>query len=151
MTHFLVLCSRYWRHILLSLCMAWLPQMQYRRQLHCSQITACVLYGLIPSLCSFISRVWSGSYLRFELPVNRYRRQCLSIPNVTVCFCPNCPGSSVSKAIHSHDKVRQPCLYSKDSEGVFKILRPKQNCPHFTFIFYMKLSYAYSSFSEIWS
>ena len=89
------------------------------RHLHCSEITACVLYGLIPSFCSLISRFWPGSYLRFELPVNRYRRNCLSIPNVIGCFCPNCSGSSVSKAIHSHDKVRQPCLYFKDSEGVF--------------------------------
>ena len=90
-----------------------------RRHLHCSEITACVLYGLIPSFFSFISRFWSGSYLRFELHVKRYRRKCLSIPNVTGCFCPNCSGSSVSKAIHSHDKVRQPCLYFTYSEGVF--------------------------------
>ena len=95
-----------------------------RRHLHCSEITACVLYGRIPSFWSFISRFYPGSYLRFELPVNRYRRKCLSILIVTCCFCPNCSGSSVSKAIHSHDKVRQPCLYFKDSEGVFVVHAP---------------------------
>ena len=43
----------------------------YWRQLHCSEITACALYGLIPIFCSFISQFWSGSYFEFQLPVNR--------------------------------------------------------------------------------
>ena len=34
-------------------------------------------------------------------------------------FCPNWSGSSVPEAGYSHDEVRQPCLYFKDSEGVF--------------------------------
>ena len=34
-------------------------------------------------------------------------------------FCPKWSGSSVPEAGHSHVEVRQPCLYFKDSEGVF--------------------------------
>ena len=109
-----------WTDMIPTFCVCLTTLQEHWRHLHCSQITACVFYGLIPSFCSFISRFWSGSYLRFELPVNRYRRKCLPIPNVTGFFCPNCSGSSVSKTINSHHKVRQPCLYFKDSKGVFE-------------------------------
>ena len=43
----------------------------WRRHLHCSEITACALYGLIPIFCSFISQFWSGSYFEFQVPVKR--------------------------------------------------------------------------------
>ena len=42
-----------------------------RRRLHCSEITACSLCGLIPIFCSFISQFLSGSYFQFQMPVNR--------------------------------------------------------------------------------
>ena len=37
-------------------------------------------------------------------------------------FSPNWSGNSIPEGIYSHDEVRQPSLYFKDSESVFEYI-----------------------------
>ena len=64
-------------------------------------------------------------------------------------FCPNCLGSSVSKTIHSHHKVRQPCLYFKDSKGVFKYFF--RGYQHSTTQIAIKHKWRFGLSSRMWS
>ena len=92
------------------------------RRLQCSEITACVLYGLIPVFCSFVSQFWSGSYFKFHLPVSRLRRKLCFIPNVTAFSAQTGQAVQFLRRVIPMMKSGSHVLYLKDNEGVF-ILR----------------------------
>ena len=96
----------------------WKNAYTQRRQLHYNEISACVLFGLIPNLpypCLCVFPILVKQLLSFSIAFQLVQRNYKPIGY----FCPNRPGKESPEGIYSHEVVRQPCLYFKYSECVF--------------------------------
>ena len=91
----------------------------------------CIHHGIIPSLVYLYLRLFPIFVRQLVESATAYqllKTKLLCFPKIRDFFCPRWPGTKYPEGMYSHDEVRQPCLYSKGSEGVFVLKKQGSPC-----------------------
>ena len=98
-------------------------QEECRKHLHYSEITACVLYAILPNLlklCFLVFLISVRQLFECSTACHLIQKKLLCYSQVNKSLLPRQVRQKYTKGIYSWNEMRQPCLYFKGSEGVFE-------------------------------